>query len=235
MCFGITRQVFNCHFIIESVVYIPFISCWLLLFQCAINGIKYDKVQKGTGKNVKVLEMFFSGFPQIVGMENFPNLHVLTLMGQEIKVLENLDCLPQLTELCVSECQLTVSMFINIYSLETKVIFTVVKQIKQSQRKPRICFWVSNRIQTRDLWDTSALLYQLSYEASLEAGQECVLDLRIDSSVGGSNPIGASEFFLGFLNCYCLRISGHFHFYSFSTVHILLYIWFISYTHIIMR
>ena len=58
------------------------------------------------------LEMFFSGFPKIIGMEYFPNLLSLTLMGQEITKLENLDCLPNLTELCVSECNLTVSRII---------------------------------------------------------------------------------------------------------------------------
>lgn len=78
-------------------------------FQCTINGVKFDKLQKGSGKNVTKLEMFFSGFPKIIGMEYFPNLQSLTLMGQQIAVLENLDCLPNLTELCVSESKLTVS------------------------------------------------------------------------------------------------------------------------------
>ena len=32
-------------------------------------------------------------------------------------------------------------------------------------------FWGSNRIRTHDLRDTGAMLYQLSYEASPEAGQ----------------------------------------------------------------
>ena len=35
-------------------------------------------------------------------------------------------------------------------------------------------FWGSNRIWTHDLHDTGVMLYQLSYEASLEAGQEGV-------------------------------------------------------------
>ena len=33
-------------------------------------------------------------------------------------------------------------------------------------------FWASNGIRTHDLRDTGAVLYRLSYEASLEAGQE---------------------------------------------------------------
>ena len=36
--------------------------------------------------------------------------------------------------------------------------------------KAQKTFWVSNGIQTHDLCDTGAMLYQLSYEALLEAG-----------------------------------------------------------------
>ena len=51
-----------------------------------------------------------------------------------------------------------------------------MKQLKQLQRKPRKKFWGFNGIQTHDLHDTRAVLYQLSYmyEALLEAGQERV-------------------------------------------------------------
>ena len=56
--------------------------------------------------------MFFSGFPKIIGMENFSSLQSLTLMGQQITMLENLECLPNLTELCVSESKLSVSQFL---------------------------------------------------------------------------------------------------------------------------
>ena len=50
----------------------------------------------------------------------------------------------------------------------------VMKQLKQLQRKPRKKFWGFNRIWTHDLRDTSAMLYQLNYEALLEAGEEWV-------------------------------------------------------------
>ena len=93
---------------LSSHVFITNICCFII-FQCAINGVKFDKLQKGSGKNATKLEMFFSGFPKIIGMEYFPNLQSLMLMGQQIAVLENLDCLPNLTELCVSESKLTVS------------------------------------------------------------------------------------------------------------------------------
>ena len=56
------------------------------------------------------------------------------------------------------------------------MIFAVVKQLKQLQRKPRKKSEASTGFGTCDLCDTSAMLYQLSYmyEASLEAGQERV-------------------------------------------------------------
>ena len=48
-----------------------------------------------------------------------------------------------------------------------KVILAVMKQLKQLQRKPRKILR-----QTHDLHNTSAMLYQLSYEALLVVGQE---------------------------------------------------------------
>ena len=56
-----------------------------------------------------------------------------------------------------------------------KVTLAVVKQLKQLQRKPPKKLWGSNGIWNHDLRDTGRpTLYQLSYEASLEAGQEWV-------------------------------------------------------------
>ena len=53
-------------------------------------------------------------------------------------------------------------------------------------KKAQKTFWGSNRIQTHDLHDTGVMLsYWLSYEALLEAGQV--------------EPVGASEFVLGFI------------------------------------
>ena len=44
-----------------------------------------------------------------------------------------------------------------------KVILTVVKQLKQLQIKPRKIIWGFNGVQTHDLRDTGAMLYELSY------------------------------------------------------------------------
>ena len=50
-----------------------------------------------------------------------------------------------------------------------------MKQLKQFQRKPRKKeIWSFNGIWTHDLRNTGAMLCQLSYEASPEAGQERV-------------------------------------------------------------
>ena len=65
-----------------------------------------------------------------------------------------------------------------------------------------------------DLRDTGAKLYQLSYEASLEAGQECVQYI----------PVEASEFFLGFLcNCFSCFITARITFTSSSLAQIQYY------------
>ena len=57
------------------------------------------------------------------------------------------------------------------YRILVKVIIAVLKQLKQLQRKSRENI---QRIQTHVLHDTGAILFQLSYEASLEAAQERV-------------------------------------------------------------
>ena len=51
--------------------------------------------------------------------------------------------------------------------IQVKVILAVVKQLKQLQRKPRKNYVASTGFAgTHDLHDTSAMLYQLIYEAS---------------------------------------------------------------------
>ena len=46
-----------------------------------------------------------------------------------------------------------------------------MKWLKQLQIKPRKNSEAPTGVQTHDLHDTSGMLYQLSYEASMEAGQ----------------------------------------------------------------
>ncbi|XP_039597283.1 leucine-rich repeat-containing protein 9 [Polypterus senegalus] len=73
---------------------------------CVGNGILYDKVSQD-GESVSVLEMFFSGYPRMVGLSYFPKLTTLMLVGQSIRRIEGLDNCPLLRELWIIECQLT--------------------------------------------------------------------------------------------------------------------------------
>ena len=90
-------------------------------------------------------------------------------------------------------------------------ILAVVKQLKQlNQRNLWKKFWGFNGIRTHDLCDTGAMLYQLSYEASLEAGWSLGFFSVLSLQLRGSISLG-----------YSLSLSLHTH------IHIL----FISYTH----
>ncbi|CAI9544536.1 unnamed protein product [Staurois parvus] len=51
---------------------------------CACNGFNYEKIAQ-EGPATKTLEMFFSGYPEMVGLSYFPNLTNLTLVGQNIE------------------------------------------------------------------------------------------------------------------------------------------------------
>uniref|UniRef100_A0A8C2F4X0 Leucine rich repeat containing 9 n=1 Tax=Cyprinus carpio TaxID=7962 RepID=A0A8C2F4X0_CYPCA len=72
---------------------------------CVSNGLCYEKVcQEGSGE--MVLEMFFSGFPRMVGLSLFPRLSSLTIVGQSISSIQGLEYCPLLKELWVVECKL---------------------------------------------------------------------------------------------------------------------------------
>lgn len=73
-----------------------------------VNGVSYEKIAQD-GSNVKTLEIFFSGFPRMVGLTFFPNLCQLTIVDQQIKHIEGLECCPVLQELWIIQCHLTVS------------------------------------------------------------------------------------------------------------------------------
>ncbi|KAH9489094.1 Leucine-rich repeat-containing protein 9 [Bulinus truncatus] len=73
---------------------------------CLNNGINFKKLYV-EGPQTFVLEMFFSGYPRLIGMHHFPNLTTLTVIGQSVSHLEGLSDLLTLDELWVAECQLT--------------------------------------------------------------------------------------------------------------------------------
>ncbi|XP_043553199.1 leucine-rich repeat-containing protein 9 [Chiloscyllium plagiosum] len=73
---------------------------------CMCNGLSYEKIAQ-EGPSVTELEMFFSGYPQMVGLLYFPNLVVLTLVKQNITKIEGLEACPLLTQLWIVECHIT--------------------------------------------------------------------------------------------------------------------------------
>nr|XP_025046618.1 leucine-rich repeat-containing protein 9 isoform X4 [Pelodiscus sinensis] len=73
---------------------------------CTCNGLYYEKIDQ-EGPETSTLEMFFSGYPKIVGMSFFPNLTTLTLVGQSIHKISDLEYCPLLKNLWIAECCLT--------------------------------------------------------------------------------------------------------------------------------
>ncbi|XP_068110533.1 leucine-rich repeat-containing protein 9 [Hyperolius riggenbachi] len=73
---------------------------------CVCNGVNHDKIAQ-EGPATRMLEMFFFGYPKMVGLSCFPNLTSLTLVGQNIESIAGLECCPQLQELWIAECRLT--------------------------------------------------------------------------------------------------------------------------------
>lgn len=62
------------------------------------------------GPDTSKLEMFFSGYPRIVGLSLFPNLTSLTIVAQDIKDISGLETCLQLKELWIAECCIEVSL-----------------------------------------------------------------------------------------------------------------------------
>ncbi|XP_074249270.1 leucine-rich repeat-containing protein 9 isoform X2 [Saimiri boliviensis] len=70
---------------------------------CLCNGLSYEMVGQ-EGSDTSMLEMFFSGYPRIVGLSLFPNLTSLTIVAQDIKEISGLETCLQLKELWITEC-----------------------------------------------------------------------------------------------------------------------------------
>ncbi|XP_040598886.1 leucine-rich repeat-containing protein 9 isoform X2 [Mesocricetus auratus] len=70
---------------------------------CLCNGLSYEMVGQ-EGSETSKLEMFFSGYPRIVGLSLFPNLSSLTIVAQDIKEISGLETCLQLKELWIAEC-----------------------------------------------------------------------------------------------------------------------------------
>ncbi|XP_030880362.1 leucine-rich repeat-containing protein 9 [Leptonychotes weddellii] len=70
---------------------------------CLCNGLSYEMVGQ-EGSDTSKLEMFFSGYPCIVGLSLFPNLTSLTIVAQDIKEISGLETCLRLKELWIAEC-----------------------------------------------------------------------------------------------------------------------------------
>ncbi|XP_071894260.1 leucine-rich repeat-containing protein 9 isoform X2 [Anas platyrhynchos] len=75
----------------------------MIMKLCICNGLPYEKIDQ-EGLKTTALEMFFSGYSRIVGMEYFPNLTTLTLIGQSIQNITDLEHCLLLKELWIAEC-----------------------------------------------------------------------------------------------------------------------------------
>ncbi|XP_056151358.1 leucine-rich repeat-containing protein 9 [Lampris incognitus] len=73
---------------------------------CLANGVSYEKIAQD-GSTITSLEVFFSGYPRMVGLSLFPRLSQLIIVGQDINQIQGLGCCPLLRELWVVECQLS--------------------------------------------------------------------------------------------------------------------------------
>ncbi|XP_077180065.1 leucine-rich repeat-containing protein 9 [Paroedura picta] len=73
---------------------------------CTCNGLCYERIEQ-EGAETKSLEIFFSGYPRIVGLSFFPNLTRLTLVRQNIQKICDLENCLLLRELWLAECCLT--------------------------------------------------------------------------------------------------------------------------------
>ncbi|XP_028251518.1 leucine-rich repeat-containing protein 9 [Parambassis ranga] len=90
---------------------------------CMVNGVSYEKIALD-GSNIKSLEIFFSGFPRMVGLSFFPKLCQLTIVDQHIKHIEGLECCPVLQELWIIQCHLTeISGLQNCVQLEKLYLY----------------------------------------------------------------------------------------------------------------
>ena len=77
--------------------------------QCRANGFSFEKMSDELSA-IASLEVFFSGYPRMVGLSLFPKLLQLTIVSQNISHIQGLEGCPLLRELFVAECQLTVCL-----------------------------------------------------------------------------------------------------------------------------
>lgn len=137
---------------------------------CACNGVNYEKIAQEGPAN-KTLEMFFSGYPKMVGLSYFPNLTNLTLVGQNIENIAGLESCPLLQKLWIVECHLT-----KIEGLETclnvKGLFLYCNSIKVIESLEKLTqlevLWLNdNQIEVIEGLETLQNLKELNLAGNL--------------------------------------------------------------------
>ncbi|XP_077946052.1 leucine-rich repeat-containing protein 9 isoform X1 [Gasterosteus aculeatus] len=118
---------------------------------CLANGVSYERVAE-EGSSVSSLEIFFSGFPRMVGLSFFPRLCQFIVLGQNIKHMEGLECCPLLRELWVVQCHLTgISGLHNCLLLEKLYLYdNQICEIKNLELQINLeVLWLNNNCITQ--------------------------------------------------------------------------------------
>ncbi|KAM4723466.1 leucine-rich repeat-containing protein 9 [Anableps anableps] len=118
---------------------------------CSMNGLSYEKMATERSR-IRSLEIFFSGFPRMVGLSSFPYLCQLTIVDQNITQMEGLELCPLLQELWIVQCHLTeISGLQNCNMLEKLYLYdNEIREIKnlETQGKLRV-LWLNNNCITK--------------------------------------------------------------------------------------
>uniref|UniRef100_A0A3Q3GI00 Leucine rich repeat containing 9 n=1 Tax=Labrus bergylta TaxID=56723 RepID=A0A3Q3GI00_9LABR len=91
--------------------------------------------------------MFFSGFPRMVGLNLFPRLCQLTIVGQSINHIDGLECCTLLQELWVVQCNLTeISGVQNCQQLKKLYLYNNhISEVKNLQMQGDLeVLWLNN-------------------------------------------------------------------------------------------
>uniref|UniRef100_A0A3P9BJR2 Leucine rich repeat containing 9 n=1 Tax=Maylandia zebra TaxID=106582 RepID=A0A3P9BJR2_9CICH len=118
---------------------------------CMANGVPYEKIAQ-EGSNITSLEMFFSGFPRMIGLSFFPRLSQLTIIGQNIEHIDGLECCPLLQELWIVQCHLTeISGLQNCLQLEKLYLYeNKISEIKNLDLQVHLeVLWINNNCITK--------------------------------------------------------------------------------------
>ncbi|KAM9708384.1 leucine-rich repeat-containing protein 9 [Menidia menidia] len=118
---------------------------------CLVNGVCYEKIAH-EGSSIGSLEIFFSGFPRMVGLSFFTRLCHLTIVEQDIEHIEGLECCPLLKELWIVQCHLTeISGLQNCQKLEKLYLYdNQICEIKNLQLQVNLeVLWLNNNCITK--------------------------------------------------------------------------------------